>query len=165
MSRSRVILGSIVLLALLSGLSAQDKKDDTKPAAKEVVEKGKAQIGIHSLKMEAGKLYQIRVEGQGFVPNVMLRPGYFSTPPKTEEDNFQAYFVPQETRTYRLLVMPSLNDDIEGGALDYKMIFKPIPLAEKPVLKEKSELKATDPVYKGEDRFTGKPLTRRSRSL
>src|SRR5262249_1067076 len=50
--------------------------------------------------------------------------------------------------------MPSLYDDLDGGELEYKVIFKPIPLAQKPLLQEKGELKTSDPIYKGENEFS-----------
>jgi len=155
---ARPLLAGAALLALLAALPAAGRQDTTRQdstkrdAPKEMTSKGQVKVGVHLQKLQAGKLYQVRVEGAGFRPNVTIRPGYFTNMTSLDEgDTFQGYFVPQETREYRLFVLPSLSDDTDGGTLDYKVIFKPVPLGKKAVFQEKAELKASDPPYKGED--------------
>jgi hypothetical protein len=151
----RPFLAGVALLALLSAPAAADKDDTAKEdPTKGFTTKGQVKIGSHSYKLEAGKLYLIRVEGEGFSPQVSLRPGHFTNSTMLDMgDTFQTYFIPRETRSHRLFILPSLGDDVEGGSLDYTVTCKPIPLAKKPVLQEKAELAATDPVYTGEDGF------------
>jgi hypothetical protein len=156
MSRWQSFVGAVLagaaLLALWAAPARTQDKPDSGKEAKETTARGQVQVGTHQFKMEAGKLYLIRVEGQGFRPNVTMRGGYFTNSSFADDgDTFQGYFMPRETKNYRLFVLPSLNDDIEGGSLDYKVIFKSIPLAAKPLLQEKGELTATDPIYSNED--------------
>ncbi len=147
---ARAALALAAILAVLAGTAPAQKEKAEPP--KETVEKGKVQAGSHQLKMEGGKLYFIKVEGQGFTPNVMLRPGAFSYgTSKTEDDTFQTYFVPRETRAYRLLILPNINDDLDAGPLDYKVTSRHIPYGAKPALEENGTLAADDPIYSNED--------------
>ena len=118
---------------------------------KEITSKGSVKVGVHKQKMEAGKLYQVRVDAEGFAPMVSLRPGYFVNSETTNQgDTFQGFVLPTETRDHRITILPSLNDDLDDRPLDYKITVTPIVLAEKPMLDEKGKLAATDPTYTNE---------------
>jgi hypothetical protein len=139
----RLLAALVVALALLPAAQGGGKGLSTK---------GQVKIGSHSHKMEGGKLYQVRVEGSGFRPLVNIRPGYLThTSVSDDGDTLQGYFIPRETKAHRLFITPDLYDDLGDGPLDYTLTIKPIPLAEKPVLQEKGQLAATDPVYKNAD--------------
>jgi hypothetical protein len=114
--------------------------------------KGQIKIGNHSYKMEAGKLYQVRVEGGGFRPIVNVRPGYLSHVSQRDNgDTLEGYLIPRETKAHRFFITPDIYDDLGDGPLDYSINIKPIPLAESPVMQEKGQLAATDPAYKNPD--------------
>jgi hypothetical protein len=124
------------------------------PAAgqeKETTSKGQVKIGLHKQKMEAGKLYQVKVDAEGFSPTVSLRPGYFvNSETINMGDTFQGFVLPTTTADHRITVLPSLYDDLDDKTFDYKITVTPIPLAEKPILDEKFKLAATDAVYMNE---------------
>lgn len=136
-------LAVLVVPALFCSLQAADQ---------ELTAKGQLKMGNHAYKMEAGKLYLVRVEGQGFQPVVSIRPGYFTNPETLDKgDTFQSYFVPRETRDHRIFIIPNLTDDFGDGPLNYALSIKPLPLAEKPLLEVKEKLIAADPLYKPPD--------------
>ncbi len=133
-----------VLPTALPPVAGQEK-------VKETVSKGQVKIGLHKHKLEAGKLYQVRVDAEGFAPVVGLRPGYFvNTESLNQGDTFQGFVLPTETRDHRITILPNLNDDLDDRTLDYKITVTPIPLAEKLLLDEKGKLAATDPLYTNE---------------
>lgn len=121
-----------------------------KGADKEITAKGQVKLGVHRFKMEVGKLYLIRVEANGFTPAVTIRPGQFSSTGDqfVQGDTFTAYFLPTETREYRITVHPSTDDDETESALqDYAITVTPIPMAPMPMLKQTQKIALTDPPY------------------
>src|SRR5262249_28166894 len=128
----RRALAALACLALLSSAQAGDEG---------LKVKGQLKIGSHTYKMAAGKLYHINVDGQGFRPLVTIRPGFLSfTGDFNQRNSFATYFVPGETKEYRLLIVPDTFDEIGDGPFDYTASIKPIPLAEKPVLSKEDKL-------------------------
>jgi len=148
----RQVLGATLIGGLTICLVAGNGR-----AGEEIVKtKGQLKIGAHRAKLEAGKLYEVRVQGEGFRPLVILRPSNFWFPLNTESsrDLFRAYVVPKETKENQLFVTPDLYDaDLDDGPLDYSLTIKSIPLEKKPVLEEKAELTEKDPVYNHPDLF------------
>ena len=53
--------------------------------------------------MQADTVYRIRVEGDGFRPDVSIRPGKIS-PAGSQGDAVEMLWVPAETKEYRILV-------------------------------------------------------------
>jgi hypothetical protein len=133
---------SIITLACVGLASAQDQSPTTK---------GKIQIGDHRYKMDVSKIYEIKVQGEGFIPIVQIRPGRF-VQVKVDRDNdlYSAYFMPQESREHRIVIIPDTYEDLGMNPFEYSITVKPITLAEKPVLAEKSKISADDPIYKVE---------------
>lgn len=122
------------------------------PAAeKEFSGEGRVQAGGHKVRMEAGRLYRVQVAADGFRPNVTLHPGGFLDTGESPAagNEFRAYVIPKESRTYRLTVLPAVadDDDVSGQPLDYSITVTPIPLAKEPLLKAEAKLTAADPVY------------------
>src|SRR5262249_42502890 len=110
----------------------------------------------YALKAVAGNLYQITVEGHGFRPVVHLRNGnLINVMRQNRDDTIEGLFVPRESKEYRLFIIPDVYDnELTGGeSLDYTLTVKPIPMAEKPVLKETSSLTAKDPPYENKESF------------
>lgn len=145
-------LSCFTLLALLSPLIAQEK-DKPQTAS------GQVKVGVHKYKLNAGKLYQLKVDGEGFSPQVNLRPGWFAfSETLNQGDTFQAYILPTETKEHRITILPSAyGDDLDDKTFDYKVSLTPIPLAEKAVLEEKGKLAETDPVYNNANGGEKKP--------
>ncbi len=136
-------LGSLIGLGLLAPAWSQGPESSFK---------GQVKIGQHKQKLERGKLYRVKVESDGFRPNVTVRPGYFiHTGEANQGDTFLGFLFPQESREYKFLVLPNLFDEIGDGPLNYTMQISNIPLAEKPVLEEKAKLEKADPIYKNPD--------------
>src|SRR5690348_5376397 len=82
--------------------------------AQDTTVKGKVRLGQHRLKLEKGRLYRIKVESDGFRPQVSIRPGYFAFGGSRggDRDTFSDYFAPTDTRSYTLTVGPDLFDDL-----------------------------------------------------
>ncbi|MBN9522795.1 hypothetical protein J0H58_30465 [bacterium] len=142
------------VFALGAGLLVLAPHAGGQPPAKEakaMTAAGQVKVGVHRFKMETGKLYLVKVEANGFTPNVGLRPaGFISTGENfVQGDTFQAYVLPRETRDQRLTVLPNTDDDeLDTQLFDYSVTVSPIPMAKQPLLDEKSKLAASDPPYK-----------------
>jgi hypothetical protein len=134
------VLSVAGLFWLLSATQAQDGVTKVK---------GKIMIGDHRTKMEVGKIYEVRVEGEGFRPVVQIRPGRGIVGVRTEADGdtFSGYFMPMESREHRILITPETYD-LGDGPFTFNLTIRPIILSEKPALQEKTKLTADDPIYK-----------------
>src|SRR5437870_5628712 len=119
--------------------------------------KGQIKLGDHRLKLETDKLYEVRVEADGFRPMVLIRPGQFLFTQdrlgrdREGDDVFHAYFMPDETRNHRLLITPDTYGDLGDSPFEYSVTVKPIPLPAKPEIAVKDKLTADDPAYKRAD--------------
>lgn len=116
--------------------------------------KGQVKVGVHQFKMDTGFMYKVKVEANGFTPTVLLRPGTFlrtgtnGQAGTTEGDSFEGYVLPRESRSYRVVVSPTLDDDeLDGQLFDYSATVTAIPMAKQPLLDEKGKTTANDPVY------------------
>src|SRR5215831_12557615 len=119
MRRSRLLLGGVLFILL--GIPPAHGQDPPTKA------KGKISIGDHRVKMDVGMVYEIRVEAEGFLPNVQIKPGYFITPRVDREtDTFTGFFVPKESREHRILIIPDIYDELGAGPFDYGLTVKPI---------------------------------------
>jgi hypothetical protein len=111
--------------ALLAGMLAVSPGAGGQPPEgkdKGPVLKGEVKIGFHQVRLEAGRLYRVRVEANGFVPKVAIRPGGFTqlsdgpgqpgrpARPTAESDVFEGIVAPKETREYDLVVVPNPGD-------------------------------------------------------
>ena len=138
------LFAGVVLLG--PGAGGQPPKVD-----KEFSAQGQVKAGVHKVRMDVGKLYLVRVEANdGFTPNVTLRPGNFLSTGDSfvNGSQFSAYFLPKESRDYRLTVLPSADDDeLDNQALDYAVTVTPIPMAKEPLVNESAKLTFNDPVY------------------
>jgi len=70
-----------VSAALLIGLFALTPGAGGQPPAgrdRGTTQKGQVQAGAHLFRLEAGKLYRVKVEGKGFTPRVAVHPGGLS---------------------------------------------------------------------------------------
>lgn len=124
------------------------------PTPKVQTGKGQVKVGVHQFKMDTGFMYKVKVEANGFTPSVLLRPGSFlRTGPNgqsgnVEGDTFEGYVLPKESRNYRVVVTPNLDDDeLDGQLFDYSASVTAIPMAKQPLLDEKGKTTANDPVY------------------
>jgi hypothetical protein len=140
-----VALTALAPLALLAAAQEGDKGLDAK---------GQIKIGNHAVMMKAGKLYEIRAQGSGFQPVVSINPGFFRfTPGPFEKDAVTHFYVPTETREYRLYVTPAIFGRVPEGPLDYTLKVTRIPLSDKPLVKQESSLAAEDPPYENKTAF------------
>jgi len=124
------------------------------PAPKVATAKGQVKVGVHSFKMDAGFMYKVKVEANGFTPAVLIRPGAFLRTGmdyrggEVQGDTFEGYVLPKESRSYRVVVTPNLDDDdLDGQLFDYSASVTPIPMAKTPLLDEKGKTTANDPPY------------------
>ena len=115
---------------------------------KDIEEKGKVSVGVHKIKMNADTIYRIRVEGDGFQPEVVIQPGRIiaANPPKNS-DSLEMLVLPQKTDEYRILVgLNVLSETVEANN-DYTLKVEPIRIDKTPILTEKKELTDDDPKY------------------
>jgi hypothetical protein len=121
------LCGGLVLLAGLAIWQTAPAQSDEKDFSV----KGKIQVGNHARKLEAGHLYQVKVDGDGFRPILNLRAGQLYIPPDgTRGDSVEAFFVPRETKSYRFLITPDIYDDeLDEGPVDYKFTIREVPLS------------------------------------
>jgi hypothetical protein len=126
------------------------------PAAgpKTATAKGQVKVGVHQFKMDTGFMYKVKVEANGFTPSVLIRPGSFLRTGggfmggDVQGDTFEGYVLPKESRSYRVVVTPNLDDDeLDGQLFDYSASVTPIPMAKQPLLDVKDKTTANDPVY------------------
>ena len=144
----------VVPAALAAGLFALAPGAGGQPPAggdKGTALKGEVRVGYHKVRLEAGKLYQVRVEGNGFAPQVAVRPGGFTQlgdvprPPggAAEWDLFEGIVAPRETRDYVLTVSPKTDDDLDGGRFTYTATVTPLAA----LLDKQDRTNRNDPRY------------------
>jgi hypothetical protein len=147
---SRRVFAAVALTALAPlGLLAAQEGD------KGLDVKGQIKIGNHTVKMEAGKLYEIRAQGTGFQPVVSIYPGFFRYAPggPFEKDATTHFYVPTETKDHQLYVTPAIFGRVPEGPLDYTLKVTRVPISSKPLLKQESSLAAGDPPYENKKFF------------
>jgi hypothetical protein len=116
--------------------------------------KGQIKIGNHAVKMEAGRLYEIRAKGSGFQPAVTINPGYLRpTLGPFEREAATYFYFPKETKEHRLYVIPALYGGVPDGPLEYTLKVTRIPISNKPLLKHEGNLAAEDPPYENKKSF------------
>jgi hypothetical protein len=115
---------------------------------KDLEEKGKVSVGVHKMKMSVDSIYHIRVEGDGFRPEISIRPGKISPGGAgPDRDVEEMLFFPSETAEYRILIgANAIQDDLEATN-DYTIKVTATRIDKKPILKEKKELTDDDPKY------------------
>jgi hypothetical protein len=120
-------------------------------AGQAIAEKGQVTVAAHEVTMKAGNLYTITVEGKGFEPRVMMKPGslFFFTQ-DFNKNLFLTYYFPNKNETNTIYVAPELFTLKGKGPFDYTIEVISTPLAAKPVLEVKAELAATDPPFKAD---------------
>ncbi len=125
---------------------------------KDIDEKGEVQIGQHSLDLKAGNLYMIQVDGQNFMPQVAINPGYLRQSGPFDFNNrtsFKATFVPQQTQKHTLSVLPQIfGEPLQAKKFTYKFTLKHVALGEKPLLKADTKLDGNDPTYENSKKAT-----------
>jgi hypothetical protein len=143
------VLAAAALFAPTAAVSQPPKGGE-----KAITAKGQVKVGVHRFRMETNKMYQIKVEANGFTPSVTIRPGTFLRGGPggqfggVQGDTFEGFVLPTETREHRLTVTPDVNDDeLDGQLFDYSVTVTPIPMAKQPLLDEKAKTTANDPQY------------------
>lgn len=153
----RALRPLVVPAVLLAGAFAAAPTAHSQPPKggdKAITAKGQVKVGVHRVRMETNKMYQIKVEANGFTPSVTIRPGTFLRGGPGGQfggvtgDTFEGFVLPTETREHRITVTPDVNDDeLDGQLFDYSVTVTPIPMAKQPMLDEKGKTTANDPVY------------------
>jgi hypothetical protein len=135
---NRVWVASLGMALLLSGpASAQEFK-------------GQIKIGTHKVRLEQGKLYQIKIDAPGESPPFVtldFTQGVITNVMGKEIKDDRLYFIPKKTDNYTFYVMPGFGPP-KDGVIDYTLSFKGLSFADKAVLEEKSKLTDKDPKYK-----------------
>lgn len=111
--------------------------------------KGQIKIGIHKLKLEAGKIYAVVLDSKcsdAAFPIVQAYPGQLTQLFGNTVREDTILFIPAKTDEYAFYVASPLGAIMED-VVDYTLSVRPIQAAEKPVLKEKVTIDAKDPLY------------------
>ncbi len=136
---------------------------------KATTETGQVQAGAHRVRLEAGKMYWVRVEGDGFTPRVAVHPGGLSPlqgasgfpggpggpaqfvgpgqpvgPGGSARGNvFEGLVDPKESREYRVLVTANPDSDVGDRPAGYAVTVTPLTA----VLDREDRTAPTDPRY------------------
>ncbi|MBN9519399.1 hypothetical protein J0H58_12895 [bacterium] len=154
----RLAAPAAVLAAAILFAPAAAVSQPPKGAEKAITAKGQVKVGVHRVKMDPGKMYNVKVEANGFTPSVTIRPGSFLrtggnaggnfSGGNVQGDTFEGHILPTEARDYRITVAPDVNDDeVDGQLFDYSVTVTPIPMAKEPLLDVKAKTTAADPKY------------------
>jgi hypothetical protein len=137
---------AFALVARPASLAAQEK---------DLAIDGQIKIGVHKLKLESGKLYEIEVKSKDITPNVNLSGAFMpNTVPFGKEPNtFRGVFFPKATQEHTLTVLPGFGNNPPSGVIDYKVTVKAMQLDKEPMLKKEDKLTAEDPKYANPDVF------------
>jgi hypothetical protein len=115
---------------------------------KDIEENGKVNVGVHKVKMNVDTLYHIRVEGDGFRPEVVIQPGRIVAVGQAKDsDVVEMAIVPIEAREHRIIVGLNVFADQVEAVNNYSLKVQAIRLDKTPLLKEKKELTDDDPKY------------------
>ncbi len=146
------VLAAAILFAPTAAVSQPPKGAD-----KAITAKGQVKVGVHRVKMDPGKMYNVKVEANGFTPSVTIRPGTFLRTGgnngggfggNVQGDTFEGNILPTEARDHRITVIPDVNDDeVDAQLFDYSVTVTPIPMAKEPLLDVKAKTTANDPKY------------------
>jgi hypothetical protein len=110
--------------------------------------KGQLKIGLHKIKLEKGKMYQLVVESPGTIqPTVTMEWMQGRIIPVFGKDfrETRQYFLPSKSDDYTFYVLPGFGDQKEQ-TIDYTLKFKTVEF-EKPLVEEKNKLTDKDMTY------------------
>ncbi|MFO0797742.1 MAG: hypothetical protein U0804_09695 [Gemmataceae bacterium] len=149
--RRAAVLAALLAAAVLFAPGAGGQPPTT---PKTQTGKGQVKVGVHRFDMKTGFMYKVKVDANGFTPSVLIRPGTFLRTGSdfrggdVQGDSFEGYVLPKESRDYRVVVSPNLDDDeLDGQLFDYSATVTAIPMAKEPMLDKKDKTVAGDPVY------------------
>lgn len=112
--------------------------------------KGKINIGVQELDLKAGKVYQIKVTGDGFRPQVVLsgRENLSYDGQNFRERNvFRSTYLPSQSGKKTFYIIPQLYALNTGGPFEYSFEITGIEIG-KTLLKKDDSLTNNDPPYK-----------------
>ena len=110
--------------------------------------RGQLKVGVHKVKLDTGKMYQLEVSSgkyQVFV-NVDFVDGQI-TRVFTKDFKEKLYFLPKESKDYTFFVAPGFGQPPKEGTIDYELKFKGMAFEDKAVLEAKSQLTKDDGQY------------------
>jgi hypothetical protein len=129
------------LLLTGASLSAQEK---------DMTVEGQIKIGVHKLKLEEGKLYQLEAKGKNFTPNIIVPGTYLRSTADfiKDRDTFRALYIPSKSGEVSVMIAPNLfGQAAPEGTLDYTFTLKNMKLDETPALKKEDKITSDDPRY------------------
>jgi hypothetical protein len=107
--------------------------------------KGQVKVGIHKVKLEKDKPYEIVVDSNpAVVVNVDFNQGNLSRAYKDFKEKL--YFMPAKDGEYTFTVHPPFGP-VKDGTTDYTLKFKALTFADKPLAEDKYKLTDKDPKY------------------
>jgi len=148
--------------ALLAGMFAAAPHavvgQPPKGAGKGTTETGQVRAGANGFRLEAGKMYWVRVEATGFTPMVAVRPSGLSQLPTAAAppgmpgrpgggvgrgNVFEGLIDPKESREYKVLVTANPDGDVSDQPSGYEVTVAPLTA----VLDREDRTAPTDPRY------------------
>jgi hypothetical protein len=109
--------------------------------------KGQVKIGVHRVKLEPNKLYEITLDGPKDSPLNVNAQGVQLIHAGSDFRNPKTYVMPNQPTEAVFLVTPSFGPG-NFTTYDYVLKIKGAGLSEKPLLQESGQWTAQDPVYK-----------------
>jgi len=114
---------------------------------------GKIEIGVHEVTMKEGVIYIVKVEGDGFRPQVQMNPGFLNQIGTSFGENkpYEGFYYAERNQIHTFYVVPQifgLNN--KKGPFDYKLSVTPVALAAKPLLNVQDTLANTDAPWKNQ---------------
>lgn len=138
----RTLVRTAVAVAVLAALSQTSSAH-----AQEF--SGQIKVGIHKVKVEAGKVYQVTLTStcsDRSFPIVEAFPTRLTIIFADKVRDDKMYLIANKTEEYTLYVVSPLGP-FDEAVIDYKLSVKALPGSDKPVLKEKVTIAEKDPVY------------------
>jgi hypothetical protein len=111
--------------------------------------KGQVKIGLHKVKLEANKLYQIEIDSpKDFPLNVEVPNGRLVRVLGKDFRVDKIFFLPNTAKEYSFYVLPPGFGLPQESTVNYSLKITAKALAEKPLLQEKVTLTQKDATYK-----------------
>jgi len=110
--------------------------------------KGQLKIGLHKVKLEKGKLYQVIVDSATTPPPLATldyKQGTIVSVHDQNIQNYKSYLLPSKDDTFNFYVLPGFNQP-DAETIDYTLKLKAVAF-DKPLVEEKNKLTDKDMTY------------------
>jgi hypothetical protein len=110
--------------------------------------KGQVKIGVHQVKLEAGKIYMLRVEGPKDNAVNVSADGLPTHTMVGKDGRQTKYCLPSRSADYIFRVTPGFFPGNAPATIDYVLKVEAMNVGDKPLLEDKSKWTDQDPTYR-----------------